>query len=44
LWNLVLLSVADVVVQLESQTHGGVQVTTRQAIGPTHATFWLHCP
>ena len=35
LWNRVALSVAEVVVQLSSQIHGGVQVTTRHTIGPT---------
>jgi hypothetical protein len=35
LWNRVALSVAEVVVQLSSQIHGGVQVTTLHTIGPT---------
>ena len=37
LWNLVLLSVAEAVVHESSNTHGGVQVTTRHTIGPTQA-------
>jgi hypothetical protein len=40
----VLLSVAEAVVQFSSQIHGGVQVTTRQTIGPTQAMSWLHWP
>ena len=31
-------------VQVESHSHGGTQVTTRQTIGPRHSICWLHCP
>jgi hypothetical protein len=44
LWNLVLLSVAEVVVHAGSHTQGGVQVTTRHTIGPIQAICWLHWP
>jgi hypothetical protein len=40
----VLLSVALVVEQLESHTQGGVQVITRQMIGPRQVTSLPHWP
>jgi hypothetical protein len=43
-WKRVLLSVATVRVHDASNVHGAEQETTRQMIGPTHATAWLHCP
>jgi hypothetical protein len=36
--------VALVVVQVESHSQGGTQVTTRQVIGPTHGLCRLHWP
>jgi hypothetical protein len=44
LWFRVALSVRELVPQDGSNCHGGVQVTTRHTIGPTHRTFWWHCP
>jgi hypothetical protein len=37
LWKRVLLSVAEAVVHVASNDQGGLQVTTRQTIGPTQA-------
>jgi hypothetical protein len=40
----VLLSTLTAVLHVGSVCHGGTQVTTRQTIGPRHATLWWHCP
>ncbi len=43
-WGPVESSVAGVVVQLDSISHGGMQVTSRHTMGPRHGTAWLHWP